>query len=69
MMVELPGAEFQTRVLPPSCHPIIRNSVATPGTGRDEQTEKLNQINSCRDQEVCIGMGAALYKTAALPLS
>ena len=47
---------FQTRVLPPTCHPIISNSVATLGTGRDERTGKLNQIKLRWDREVCVGM-------------
>ena len=53
----------------PNCHPIIRNWVATPGTGRDERMRKLNQINPAQHHSTLEGTGAALYKTAALPLS
>src|SRR6516164_8607504 len=34
---------FETRVLAPTWHPIIRNSVPKPGTGRDERKRMLNQ--------------------------
>jgi hypothetical protein len=46
------------------CHPIIREWVPNPGTSRDDQAKKTNQINPSRDRLGRVGTTVTLCKTA-----